>query len=414
MERPGLPVCIITGFLGSGKTTLLNHILRNQQGARVAVFVNEFGATDIDGDLIRWQGSIDEARVVTLDNGCMCCEVNDDLERQLRRVLQAQAAGSTALDLLVIETSGLCDPAPVLTTLQQLEDVAVSVHLDSVVTVVDASDYTDMPETAKALGLQETASRQLRQCDLLLLNKCDLVGGLNSERAVHLEERLAAALEDRPVRLLRCEHGNVDLALISSVEARQERAPKRPRLAEASSHSAHGLRTSAVSFVYTADRPFNPLLFEEWVEAGGPPKSICRAKGLLWMQGIPRHVIFQLSGCRTNPFETVPGGSPPSSSRLVFIGAPAALEEEAKVRRALDACLAGRESSENRRAGVTAAGPFGVSTTREVGRFFLLVCTCELTQKGTYHALEVSWKGDVCSHTQLCAAFCVGVLNSNS
>ncbi|CAJ1335113.1 unnamed protein product [Effrenium voratum] len=369
MERPGLPVCIITGFLGSGKTTLLNHILRNQQGARVAVFVNEFGATDIDGDLIRWQGSIDEARVVTLDNGCMCCEVNDDLERQLRRVLQAQAAGSTALDLLVIETSGLCDPAPVLTTLQQLEDVAVSVHLDSVVTVVDASDYTDMPETAKALGLQETASRQLRQCDLLLLNKCDLVGGLNSERAVHLEERLAAALEDRPVRLLRCEHGNVDLALISSVEARQERAPKRPRLAEASSHSAHGLRTSAVSFVYTADRPFDPLLFEEWVEAGGPPKSICRAKGLLWMQGIPRHVIFQLSGCRTNPFETVPGGSPPSSSRLVFIGAPAALEEEAKVRRALDACLAGRESSENRRAGVTAAGPFGVSTTREVGRF---------------------------------------------
>ena len=69
------------------------------------------------------------------------------------------------------------------------------------------------------------------------------------------------------------------------------------------------------------------------------------------------------------------------------------------MQRALDACLAGRESSENRRAGVTAAGPFGVSTTREVGRFFLLVCTCELTQKGTYHALEVSWKGDVCSHT---------------
>ncbi|CAK9023180.1 47 kDa protein (P47K), partial [Durusdinium trenchii] len=134
-------VCIITGFLGAGKTTLLNHIL-NQQGARVAVFVNEFGSVDIDGDLIRWQGKIDEARVVTLDNGCMCCEVNADLQRQLRKILE---------DLLVIETSGLCDPAPVLSTLEQLDDLAVSLHLDTVVTVMDASDLCDhVPKSAQA------------------------------------------------------------------------------------------------------------------------------------------------------------------------------------------------------------------------------------------------------------------------
>eukprot|EP00913_Durusdinium_trenchii_P019979 g18778.t1 len=143
-------VCIITGFLGAGKTTLLNHILNQQgetvrhqghcvrpklggvdTGARVAVFVNEFGSVDIDGDLIRWQGKIDEARVVTLDNGCMCCEVNADLQRQLRKILEAQKKAPEKLDLLVIETSGLCDPAPVLSTLEQLDDLAVSLHLDT-------------------------------------------------------------------------------------------------------------------------------------------------------------------------------------------------------------------------------------------------------------------------------------------
>ncbi|CAK9062730.1 unnamed protein product, partial [Durusdinium trenchii] len=204
MERPGLPVCIITGFLGAGKTTLLNHIL-NQQGARVAVFVNEFGSVDIDGDLIRWQGKIDEARVVTLDNGCMCCEVNADLQRQLRKILEVSCSNTDAgtpsaqkkapekLDLLVIETSGLCDPAPVLSTLEQLDDLAA--QLGTVVTVMDASDLCDhVPKSAQALSLQETAAQQIKYCDLVLLNKCDLLGGMDSDRVALLEERFAEVL----------------------------------------------------------------------------------------------------------------------------------------------------------------------------------------------------------------------------
>eukprot|EP00435_Cladocopium_sp_Y103_P061395 s102_g23.t1 len=157
---------------------------------------------------------------------------------------------------------------------------------------------------------------------------------------------------ENPPRIIRCEHGAVDLALISSLEDQEklkgqteQKAPaiKKRRLQDNEKLNSHrsGLRATAASFVYSADRPFDPLRFEEWIEAGGPPKSICRAKGLLWMQGIPRHVIFQLSGCRTNPFETVPAGGSPSSSRLVFIGAASALKDgdEEKVRRALDACL---------------------------------------------------------------------------
>merc|ERR1711964_803527 len=92
-------------------------------------------------------------------------------------------------------------------------------------------------------------------------------------------------------------------------------------------HAAKGLRSQAQSFVYEADRPFDPLKFEEWLEAGGPPRSIVRAKGLLWMHGVPRLVIFQLSGSRTNPFEAVADKQPPSHSTLVFIGEASALRD---------------------------------------------------------------------------------------
>ncbi|CAK0911935.1 unnamed protein product, partial [Prorocentrum cordatum] len=131
--------------------------------------------------------------------------------------------------------------------------------------------------------------------------------------------------------------------------AAEEAAPsarpaKRPRSGPALpalgyGHSKASLRASARSFVYTADRPFDPLRFEAWVEAG-IPRSVCRAKGLLWMRGTPRHVVFQLAGARTNPFETA-GDAPPAGSTLVFIGEARALREgdERAIAAALDACL---------------------------------------------------------------------------
>lgn len=106
-------------------------------------------------------------------------------------------------------------------------------------------------------------------------------------------------------------------------------------------HTAETLRAGVRSFVYTADRPFDPLRFEAWIEAGGPPRSICRAKGLLWVRGVPRPVIFQLAGARTNPFETLDSDLPPTSSRLIFIGEARAMQDgdEAAITMALDKCL---------------------------------------------------------------------------
>lgn len=373
MERPGLPVCLITGFLGSGKTTLLNYILQNRFGIKAAVFVNEFGSVDVDGSLVRWSSSLDEMQVITLDNGCICCEVNADLGKQLRAVLKKQEDKTQTIDLVVIETSGVCDPAPVLATLDQLEDLAFSTHLDSVIAVVDASDVDEasgLPETSRTMALQTTAFQQLRHCDVIILNKCDLLGGLTSERVQWVEASLSKLIQGRgkvEPRILRAERAKVDLSLIMSLSAgasvaaaeemdklNEERVHKRPRILEKApgakktnfcqSFSSHAgaLRTAARSFTYIANRPFDPMRFEEWLEAG-PPRSVCRAKGLLWMKGIPRHVIFQLAGRRTNPFETVEiaGSECPSSSRLVFIGAAAELreEDEAQVRSALDRCL---------------------------------------------------------------------------
>eukprot|EP00971_Amphidinium_carterae_P224334 4450575-Amphidinium_carterae.1 len=203
MDRPGIPICVVTGFLGAGKTTLLNHILRNQSGLRAAVFVNEFGATEIDSTLIRMHSSIDEDRIITLDNGCICCEINEDLANQLQAVLAAQAG---MVDFIVIETSGVCDPLPVLSTLENLDSLAYKTHLDCVIAVVDAQTLTpqSVPSIAHKLGLEDTAKAQICSSDIVLLNKCDLLeGGFKGKVAADILTNLQQKLRSAAAHLSR-------------------------------------------------------------------------------------------------------------------------------------------------------------------------------------------------------------------
>lgn len=160
-SKHGLPVTIITGFLGSGKTTLLNHILTNQEGLKTAVLVNEFGEVGIDNDLLI---KTSDDNMVELSNGCICCTINNDLLEAVYKVLER----SDKIDYLVVETTGLADPLPVALTFlgTELRDLT---RLDSIVTVVDAENYS------LDLFNSQAAYNQIAYGDIILLNKMDLV-----------------------------------------------------------------------------------------------------------------------------------------------------------------------------------------------------------------------------------------------
>ena len=167
-----LPVTVITGFLGSGKTTLVKHILTNQHGLRTAVIVNEFSELGIDSELIV---SADDD-MVELENGCICCSINNNFMDSIFRIL----ARDRKVDYLVVETTGLADPLPVVLTFLRTEFRDLT-RVDSIITVADAGSFClDLFES-------EAARNQLRYGDVILLNKCDLVDAqrLHNARGEH-------------------------------------------------------------------------------------------------------------------------------------------------------------------------------------------------------------------------------------
>lgn len=333
MHSDKIPVTVLCGYLGSGKTTLLNHVLNNRQGLRVAVIVNDMSEVNIDAALIQSGSTLSrtEEKLVQLSNGCICCTLRDDL---LKEVQTLASAGS--FDYILIESTGIGEPLPIAQTFSY-EDEASSIslpelcRLDCMVTVVDAyrfwhdfSSGDSLLQRAQATGAEDTRDvvdlliDQIEFCDVLILNKCDMV---EEEDLLELEAMLHK-LQPR-ARLIRAVRGQVNpeeilnTRLFNFEEASQAAGWMRELARE--EHTPETEEYGISSFVYRRRKPFHPerlyKFMEEW------PEEVVRSKGIIWLAS--RNAIAVSIGQAGPSIQFGPAGywvaaMPPDEQRLIL------------------------------------------------------------------------------------------------
>ena len=313
-----IPVTILTGYLGSGKTTLLNRILREQHGHRIAVIENEFGEAGIDTEILLQNN---EEQIIEMNNGCICCTVRGDLVRILGELSHKRNKGEFRFDRVVIETTGLADPAPVAQTFFMNLDISRDYLLDAVVTVVDAKHANQQ------LDANREAQEQVGIADRLLISKTDLV----NEEDVHVLARRLAGINPR-ARQAQVHFGQTDIADILDIRGFSIDAilDINPQFLDKTNHS----HDDAVrSFVYRESRPLNAPRFEALMgmltRQYGP--QMLRYKGVLNLHGRDCRVVFQGVHMIMGANEGTPWGSEEArETTLVFIGRdlPQAIVEE--------------------------------------------------------------------------------------
>lgn len=320
-----IPVTILTGFLGSGKTTLLNHILKSNHGHRIAVIENEFGEAGIDNELLFQD--LDE-QIIEMNNGCICCTVRGDLVRILGELAVKKKAGQLKYDHVVIETTGLADPAPVAQTFFVDEDIMQNYLLDAIVTLVDAV------HAPQQLDEHHEAQEQVGFADRVLISKTDLV---DKEAVAALRQRLARI--NPRAKITESHHGVAAIDDLIDIRGFNLNAilDIEP---EFLSDVEHEHDDDVKSFVFREDRALDIVKIEDFlgamVQVYGP--QMMRYKGVLNIQGEDKRVVFQgvhmLMGADLGA-KWKAGES--RSSKMVFIGRDL---PQAHIEKGLHQCVA--------------------------------------------------------------------------
>jgi G3E family GTPase len=343
-----IPVTVLTGYLGAGKTTLLNRILSEPHGKKFAVIVNEFGEIGIDNELVV---NADE-EVFEMNNGCICCTVRGDLVRIIDGLMRRKGK----FDAIIVETTGLADPAPVAQTFFMDEAVGAKTRLDAVVTVADAKWLSDRLKDAPE------AKNQIAFADVILLNKTDLV---TPEELRELEARIRGL--NPYARLHRTERAKIDISEVLGRNAfdldriltiepdflqgedhdhdhHHDHGDHGDHAHGAHHHHGNGLKhyhdEDMQSVALRTDKALNPDKFFPWIQdlvaKDGP--SILRCKGILSFKDDPERFVFQgvhmiLDGDHQRPWRP----EEVRDSRIVFIGRN--LPED-KIRQGFESCIA--------------------------------------------------------------------------
>ena len=271
-----IPATVITGFLGSGKTTLVNRILSEQHGKKIAVIVNEFGATSIDGQLVIRE---DQAELVEFNNGCLCCTVRGDLVETLAR-LQERAG---TLDGILIETTGLADPAPVASTFFVADEVKAGIKLDAFVTLVDAVNLeTNLAQSNEAV-------EQVAFSDVILINKIDLV---SAEQIRAIEARIRKL---NPLAVIHhTTNAVIDIGKVIGVDA-FDLVQKLEVDPEFLGDHEHEHDAAVTSFVLEESDPIDINSFALWMNEVAQKRGddLYRTKGIFNARGFNERLVFQ-------------------------------------------------------------------------------------------------------------------------
>jgi G3E family GTPase len=338
MSQGLIPATILTGFLGAGKTTLLKRVLTEAHGQKIAVIENEFGEENIDNEILVAETS---EQIVQMNNGCVCCTIREDLRSTLSDLAEKRRKGELHFDRVVIETTGLADPGPVAQTFFMDDEIAESYLLDSVLTLVDAK-HAD-----QTLDTRQEARRQIGFADQIFISKSDLVGAAEVDALIHRIKHMNPRAPQRKVHF-----GEVPIAEVFDLKGFNLNAKLDidPDFLKADEHGHghhdhghdhdhhdhdhehgehcdhphhHAHDDDVKSFVFRSKKAFNPAKLEDFlgaiVQVYGP--KLLRYKGVLFMKGSERKVIFQgvhqLMGSDLGP-KWAPGED--KGSKLVFIG----------------------------------------------------------------------------------------------